>query len=1583
MDRMRAGLMTAAALLCLAGQGFLLHGAGRGSDATLPLPLLFLLLTCALAVLTALGDFRSGRRRIWRVAVLAALSVSLGLGLANLRQTGDEAEVLPGRAASRLADANASLTALGPALSAYRDVISADPATPFPAVTAADSAFVRGGSHFRALAGRLEAWTGLHPEAATLPVRLVVWSQGRRTAWTEGAEPLPIPLRTGRTLVPYRDGMVLRDVCTREDGAILSCQVVLSRKILAERWPGLRLIEATGASDVRPELARRIALGPREGAPFLVVGVDPAAERREWRAVRARIYVGLVVAWLVALTGTLGLRAGALGALAGLWLGRALAAAIDLHRWLDGMAPTHGSVADPESAAAPGSLASLVDIAYFATPFGAGWFASAADAVATGLLVLLTVWIVRRTVVDTRAPEDRPDLLPRRAGPRGAVFGLAAACVFGVVNLVAGTVAENANARLIGHGVTVEIVTFWALHLALALLAFAPVVLLTVLPSGVAKDGGRPIRSHLSDGITVAVVTLLATAALGLAWGLAAAAGLLAALVWFVIPLLDQSSGLPRRMVWPALLLLASVWNYGSLRAVYDRGELGWLESKGELVAASDPDWSRFVLGEVLVAMQEEGSSSVGAASGLWRHAAAWRLWNESTLAHLSLPCLVEIMDADYRSESLHAVGFMGDFQYELATRSSWSTPGKDGLLAGDDIVFQTERRLYIGGEEEVLVGEIARPGGGSIRAEIPLRSWRISTLLDQLTGRQRAGNDGYRPRIEIDREVLLLHADNTGWLAAGAAAFPGPEADVPTAALRSGLRDRVDVPVDGARWRCVWIPLPPGAVRTPGEGFLLGLRRSGVGENLLDLSRLLMLNLGFWLVAMAAVQVVRWVRLRFAGSGATEPWRPGFQERFLGGYLFIGLLLLLLVGGSVDRESRERIRAEARTQTRAGLEQVVDQLRSLLVEQARGLAGSEYIADLLEGQFAGRRTVGPMHLQQAMVFAADGTLLLDETLSDLNQEAAAHLLAAARRSPLVLMEDAEALYLGTVIPVDLGEVLATEVADDPRATTGFFFYRQRLDAGIMASLATLVRGELDLRVEGRMALTSAPDAVFSGLAPRLAEPTMMTSLLDHPAGATVLVDPHRSFAFTGYQPVPVFGTEAAGRLERRSLPGILAVAFPDRERLHNDQRRQTVLFLAGLANLILLTAMLLAVLLSWNVFRPLHVLLAATRSLGRGDYDAPLPEAGHDEVGRLAGAFGHMRDELATAQERVAARERFLTTVLDRVTVGVLVVDAADGLVALNPCGRDILRVFLPDAQEDAASMTLLDSFRDLAERSGSRGGELTGGDGRHTLRGALAPLDLPDGRSHTMLVFEDVTEFLENQKLALNAELARQVAHEIKNPLTPIQLSAQLVRQAWQDRHPNLEVIIDDAVVRILDQVELLRRIAGEFSLLGRPDGFITGPVDLEELVAETVSAYAGSAGHGADGPRFHVAPGPLPLVRGDADSLRKVLGNLAQNSLDAVAGDGPAVLHVDWRVEPESVTLIWRDEGGGIPADVAGRLFDPYFSTKSKGTGLGLAICRNLVDRMGGRIGLGNRTDGPGAVATLTLHRADSDEDPEETA
>ena len=1553
MVRSLSRMMPWVTLVCLAGQGVLL-GVGGGAVAAPVWPGVFIILTVVLGLVVAARGKPSlpvTLTSLVKLSVLAGLAVLLALAAWSVVQP----RQMPRDGSSstfvqqQLDEAAAALTDVAPALDRLRSALERDPADP-------DDPWL--------LVSRLTTgvWPDVHAAADVMPLEVVVWQDGERRGWSADAHPLPMTAAGARRELLHSRGVwVLRDIWEQGDLRI-GCQVHLDATVLGRRWPGLILEPDVGVGEVPEPFRRRIDLDAVTDGLVLAVSLDGGEAGAQRRGIYALRWVLLLLIWYGVAVACAWLIAGAPAGLAVAWLGRFLLAGVDTHQWLAAAWPRDSYPVPPDA------VASLIDPAYFATPFAAGIFASSADALSTGLLLGLTVVYLVRYGGWRRVPE-RGTVVQALAS--GLFTGAALLAARAVVSLV----AENANARLIGPGIPVDFPSFWFLHLSLLLLGFAPLALVVGLVAPRRHRAITPLaawRERMAAALTAGA--LLAVA--GVPWYLVAIGTGGAGLVWSVAPALVSSTPLSRRAVWPLALVVASVWNYGALREVYGAAESAWLENKRGIITAADEDWNRYLLGDVLTDMREREGGRV-AGTGLWRDETAWRLWHDSALQDLGLPCLVEIVEPDEGGVSLHTSGFLGDFQYEVAWRGPWMDVAGEEDADVDDAVFQIERRIYHGGEEEILAGEIMRRGGqGWLRVEIPVRSWRISTVMSRLVGDGSAGASGYRPRAEIDREVMLWRASTVGLEDAGPAGYPDAEDATLLAALRRGETKYAVVRVDGRRWRCVWASLPTAAARIPGEGFIVGLRQSGPGETMLDLSRLLLLDLLLFGIGLGGWQLLREGARRCGAGDAPVLWRPGFQERFVGGTSAIGLVLLILLGVAVDGVRQEQIRTEARAQTRAGLGQAVDQLRSLLLEQGRALAASEYIGELLVGELVGGRPVGPMRLQQAMVFAADGSLLLDETLSDLDHAEAAGLLDAARRAPLVVMHENETVFVGTVIPIDLGGVLA-EAGEDPGLsrrgagqTGGFFFYRQRLDSGLLGSLADLVRGELTLRLDGRPALASEPGGVFSGTTPLLASPALMVQITVHPVGAMVYVDRDRPFAPTGCQPLPVFARGPGGELERRRLPGVLEVEFPDRARLFGQQRRTTALFLAGLVNLVLLGALLLAVLLSWNIFRPLRLLMSATASLAKGDYAAPLPAVGKDEVGQLAGAFARMRDDLQNTQERLEARERFLSAVLDRVTVGVAVFDSDGRVVALNPAGRHALSDFQPALPEESAASELLDRFRELAQNRERHGADLTSPDGTRILRGALAPLDLPDGRAETMLVFEDVTEYLENQRLAINAELARQVAHEIKNPLTPIQLSAQLLQQAWRDKHPHLDRIMDDAVARILTQVELLRRIAGEFSLLGRPGDLGTVPVDLRDLVEETVAAYAGA---GESAPVVTVAAAALPPALGDVDSLRKILGNLMQNSLDAVPAGSRAQIDVEWEYDDETVQLVWHDRGTGIPEEVAGRLFDPYFSTKSKGTGLGLAICRNLTDRMGGRISLTNREDGPGTAARLALRRA----------
>ncbi|HOX25651.1 MAG TPA: ATP-binding protein [Candidatus Krumholzibacteria bacterium] len=1275
---------------------------------------------------------------------------------------------------------------------------------------------------------------------------------------------------------------------------------VPSRRIWGDAQRGLRLVEDVVLGPGEPRTER-----PRLR---LTVQIPP----RSLQTDRSLAAVAMARGFLV------GLAALALGAaLAGwvgfwlaAWLVRGFWAQTDLFRWLAAAIPAD------RLPAAPQQPASLLDPAYFATTFAGGWFASGADALLTAVLGAGTVaWLwSRRPVAAAPAGEGR------RQARFALVLPVAAAAVFGLHRLWR-ELAENANARLIGLEVPLEAWTFWALHAVILMLSLSVLTGLVVLAARL--GGGLPAR-------------LTGTA----------------------------------RPFWLAGGLLVTVlFNYSVLSGVYGEAERDWLHRKAEEIVQPQDDWISFLIEDVLGELVGEDTAGLdpaevgGGRGSLRADLPAYRLWRRSAIADLGLPCLVEVLDADGRTTSLYATGFLRDFGYEIVERGDWWSLAEAGEEGGGRIgvLLQDEVRRYPTGRERILRGEIAREGGrGWLRLELPVQSLRITTLSSRLAGAQDVGTGGgYRPRLEVDRPLRLLRGDSQRWLDAGFGELPDAAGERAIAELRAGTRDWAVIDLDRSEWLCRWAPLPGDS--GGGEGFLLGLQRRGAVEVLLDVGRLLLLD-----VALLAIWSGAWILIRRRWR-----WLPGFQGRFLLGYLAIGVVLLVVAGGLADRQTFQSIDREARDRARDGLVTTLGQLRGLLAEQARSLAASDYLSELLAGNLPSERPLGPLAARQGIVFGPADELLLDETLSDLDHGEVRELLQAAREGPLVVMDEPDGLYLGVLIPIDLGGVLAEPLA------VGTFFYRQLVDDQLLPGLADVVGAEITLRVDGEVFDASHPGRVFSGESQLLELPDLMAWFRAHPLQAR-LRPRAAGLGFTAGMALPSLSFGPDGRLARRALPAVLAVDFPDRERDYTAQRRRMALFLAGLITLLLLTAFGLAMVLTWNIFEPLRVLLGATRRLAAGDFQAPLPPAGGDEVGRLSAGFQIMRDRLGEAQAVLEARERFLQAVLDQVPVGVLVWDAEGRLAVANPAANQILARFYRGQASGADAAAWSDDFRnDVAAQLPPGGGELSSGDGRRTLRVALAPLALGAERPHELVVCEDLTQFLAAKKLALNAELARQVAHEIKNPLTPIQLSVQLLQQAFADRHPRLDAIVADAVQRILEQVRLLRSIASEFSLLGRPGEFPCEPLDLPSLVRDVAAGYR--SGEVAGGPRVAIADTRVPPVLAHRESLLKVLGNLMQNSLDAVGAPDGLVVDVTWRLEPTAVSLVWADNGPGIAPDVAGRLFNPYFSTKSKGTGLGLAICRNLLDKMGGSMTLTNRDGARGAMAVITLPRADAAKTP----
>jgi two-component system nitrogen regulation sensor histidine kinase NtrY len=256
-----------------------------------------------------------------------------------------------------------------------------------------------------------------------------------------------------------------------------------------------------------------------------------------------------------------------------------------------------------------------------------------------------------------------------------------------------------------------------------------------------------------------------------------------------------------------------------------------------------------------------------------------------------------------------------------------------------------------------------------------------------------------------------------------------------------------------------------------------------------------------------------------------------------------------------------------------------------------------------------------------------------------------------------------------------------------------------------------------------------------------------------------------------------------------------------------------------------------------------------------------------------------------------------------------------------------------------------------------------LFSGEMARTVKAVVASLVEGGERLGTVVVFDDLTELIRSKKLSAWVEMARQIAHEVKNPLTPIKLSAQLMKKAHDAKSEDFEGIFESGVNTVIQQTEILRRIATEFSSFGKAMRLHPETVPLDAFLDEIVSYY-----RGADKVGVRLScDGPLS-VRADREALRKIIVNLLENAIDAMPDGGE--IEVSCRRDGESALVGVVDEGKGLSEEMQKRLFEPYFSTKTNGVGLGLAISQNLARAMDGEIRLRNREGARGVEATVTL-------------
>ncbi|THF64483.1 HAMP domain-containing protein [Pseudothauera nasutitermitis] len=413
---------------------------------------------------------------------------------------------------------------------------------------------------------------------------------------------------------------------------------------------------------------------------------------------------------------------------------------------------------------------------------------------------------------------------------------------------------------------------------------------------------------------------------------------------------------------------------------------------------------------------------------------------------------------------------------------------------------------------------------------------------------------------------------------------------------------------------------------------------------------------------------------------------------------------------------------------------------------------------------------------------------------------------------------------------------------------------------------------------------------------------------------------------------------------------------------------------------LALLGAMAFAFVLARRLAAPLLILAEGTQAVAQGDYSPRQALPARDELGVLTQSFNRMTrqlDDARAAAERnraaVESARAYLESVLANLSTGVLAFAADGTLRAANRGAMDILG----DPLEGFEDLALADwprheVFRDaLLEGFAANEGdwhrelELARADvAPQTLliHGARLPESSGGG---SVVVFDDISSLIAAQRTAAWGEVARRLAHEIKNPLTPIQLSAERLLHKLHDRlDGDAQAMLERSTRTIVNQVEAMKNLVNAFRDYARLPAPQLGAVDLNGLIEEVLNLYESTP----LGIRKELSA-DLPAVLGDASQLRQIIHNLLQNAEDALAGREAPELRIATCVENERVVLRTRDNGPGFPPEVLARAFEPYFTTKARGTGLGLAMVKKIVDEHGGDVRLSN-PDGGGAEIRIRL-------------
>jgi len=510
------------------------------------------------------------------------------------------------------------------------------------------------------------------------------------------------------------------------------------------------------------------------------------------------------------------------------------------------------------------------------------------------------------------------------------------------------------------------------------------------------------------------------------------------------------------------------------------------------------------------------------------------------------------------------------------------------------------------------------------------------------------------------------------------------------------------------------------------------------------------------------------------------------------------------------------------------------------------------------------------------------------------------------------------------------------------------------LDDALVSWLANAVGYDLSIfSPEARLVATSRRDLYAAGLLPeRVSGPAYAAIGL---GGARQRTDV-RLLEGTPFEEMTTALSSVPGVPGVRS-PVLLDLLLLPQQRVAEEEAAQLTAAFSAFSLLIFLISAAVAGRLAVRVARPVADLVEGTRAVARGDFAPRLAEPPDAELRELVRAFLSMSGDLKERTDALSREKERLATLLSQLTAGVVAYGEDHRVLLANPAaaalggglsdGETLEQVFPGETMQPVRDVLARFVAHPISEDLEPRPGE----------RWRIVTVPLPlGGAGARMAVIEDVSDVVRSNRLAAWAEMARIIAHEIKNPLTPIRLSVEHLREVWRRRSPDFDRVLEECVRNVLRQTDELRRSAAEFSDYARLPQPQMRRIDVGTLLQESADAYAG-----AQRIRWTVDAVPGLLADGDAHLLSRVLSNLIGNSVEALGNGVGGEIRAAAARRGDRIVVTIEDSGPGVAPTILPRLFDPYFSAKSGGTGLGLAIAKKVVEEHGGSIHAENRPEG----------------------